>query len=80
MRAVLKMNNGVWVYKVDRMKATLKKQALNINQGLEPMEREQGLWSCKERNELNKFSKGESVDVGDRLDMEIKNAESKVTS
>ena len=57
-----------------------KKQALNINQGLEPMEREQGLWSCKERNELNKFSKGESVDVGDRLDMEIKNAESKVTS
>lgn len=43
MRAVLKINNVVWVYKVDRMKATLKKEALNINQGLEPVELEQEL-------------------------------------
>lgn len=77
-RAVLKMINVIWVCKIDRMKATLKKR-LKINQSLEPMDLEQGLWKCKEGSELNKFSKGESTDIGDRLDMEMKNVGSKVT-
>lgn len=71
------MINVIWVCKIDRMKVILKKR-FKINQSFELMDLEQGLWKCKEGSELNKFLKGEFIDIGDRLDMEMKNVGLKV--
>lgn len=61
-----------------RLNPTLQKET-QLNQGVEPVELEWGLWNCKEGNELNKFSKGEAIGIGDRLDIQMKNVESKIT-
>ena len=73
------MINMVWVCKIDRLKATLKKESLKINHGLN-LE----LWNWNRgyrtaRKEINSFPKGESTGIGDRLDMKMKTTESKIT-